>query len=116
MAADKSLLSGSTSLLVLSLLAGGDKYGYEMISILEARSDKTFTMKEGTLYPVLHNLEQAGAVRAYDKEAPSGRNRRYYHITKKGSRLLSDKRREWKAFSNMVNAIVAEGEAAPQPV
>lgn len=116
MAADKSLLSGSTSLLVLSLLATGDKYGYEMINILESRSDKTFTLKEGTLYPILHSLEQAGAVKAYDKEAPSGRNRRYYHITKKGGRLLSDKRAEWKAFTSMVNAIVAEGESALQPV
>ena len=49
---DKSLLSGSTTLLILSLLSGGDMYGYEMISQLEARSDHTFTLKEGTLYPL----------------------------------------------------------------
>ncbi|WP_368243524.1 helix-turn-helix transcriptional regulator, partial [Flavonifractor plautii] len=49
--ADKNLLSGSTTLLVLSLLSSRDKYGYEMIAELEARSDHTFTLKEGTLYP-----------------------------------------------------------------
>lgn len=114
MAADKNLLSGSTSLLVLSLLATGDKYGYEMIAALEARSDHTFTLKEGTLYPILHNLESAGAVKAYEKEAPTGRKRRYYHITKKGGRLLEEKRAEWRTFSRMVNAIVSEGEAIPQ--
>ena len=70
----KTLPSGSTSLLVLSLLASGDKYGYEMISVLEDRSDHTFTLKEGTLYPILHGLEREGAVSAYEKEAPSGKS------------------------------------------
>ena len=71
MKADKNLLSGSTTLLVLSLLAAGDKYGYEMIAELEAKSDDTFTLKEGTLYPILHGLENDGAVNSYEKEAPA---------------------------------------------
>lgn len=107
MKADKNLLSGSTTLLVLSLLAGGDKYGYEMIAELEAKSDRTFTLKEGTLYPILHGLENDGAVKSYEKEAPSGRTRKYYHITKKGFRLLDEKRTEWNIFSEKVNAIVS---------
>ena len=45
-------------LLVLSLLAGEDMYGYQMIVELSRRSDHTFEMKEGTLYPVLHGLER----------------------------------------------------------
>ena len=51
---EKSLLSGSTPLLILSLLKDGDKYGYEMIEELAKRSDDTFLLKEGTLYPLLH--------------------------------------------------------------
>ena len=51
MKADKSLLSGSTTLLVLSLLSTGDKYGYEMIAELDARSDHTFTLKRGPSTP-----------------------------------------------------------------
>ena len=47
-----------THLLVLSLLAGEDMYGYQMIMELARRSDHTFEMKEGTLYPVLHGLER----------------------------------------------------------
>ena len=54
-------------LLVLSLLAGEDMYGYQMIVELARRSDHTFEMKEGTLYPVLHGLERDGAVEAYLK-------------------------------------------------
>ena len=105
--ADKNLLSGSTTLLVLSLLSSGDKYGYEMIAELEARSDHTFTLKEGTLYPILHTLEKDGAVKSYEKEAPTGRMRKYYRITRKGLRLLDEKKEEWVEFTHTVNAILA---------
>lgn len=107
MKADKSLLSGSTTLLVLSLLSAGDKYGYQMIAELEEKSDHTFSMKEGTLYPILHTLEKTGAVDSYEKEAPTGRTRKYYHITKKGLKLLGEKKEEWTTFSQAVNAILA---------
>ena len=122
MKADKNLLSGSTTLLVLSLLAAGDKYGYEMIAELDARSDHTFTLtlKEGTLYPILHALEKDGAVNSYTREASTGRTRKYYHITRKGLRRLEEQKREWTAFSQKVNAILsalspAEGEALSGP-
>ena len=107
MKADKSLLSGSATLLVLSLLSGEDKYGYQMIAELEAKSDHTFSMKYGTLYPILHTLEKDGAVQSYEKEAPTGRTRKYYHITKKGLRLLDTKKEEWSTFSQAVNAVLA---------
>ena len=55
---EKNGLAGSTSLLVLSLLRDGDKYGYEMIAQLALRSEGVFELKEGTLYPVLHQLER----------------------------------------------------------
>ena len=112
MKADKSLLTGSATLLVLSLLSGEDKYGYQMIAELEAKSDHTFTMKEGTLYPILHTLEKEGAVRSYEKAAPTGRTRKYYHITKKGLRLLDMKKEEWTIFSQAVNAILAGSDPA----
>ncbi len=107
MKADRSLLNGSAALLVLSLLASEDMYGYQMIAQLEERSDHTFSMKEGTLYPILHNLEKEKAVTSYEKEAPTGRMRKYYHITKGGLRLLEDKKQEWTAFSQAVNAVLA---------
>lgn len=112
MKADKSLLTGSATLLVLSLLSVEDKYGYQMIAELETKSDHTFTMKEGTLYPILHTLEKEGAVRSYEKAAPTGRTRKYYHITKKGLRLLDTKKEEWSIFSQAVNAILAGSDPA----
>lgn len=103
---DKSLLSGSTSLLVLSLLRSGDKYGYEMIALLEATSNEVFQMKEGTLYPVLHNLEKKGFLRAYTKETDQGRTRRYYALTDKGARQLADEKEQWEVFSGAVNSVL----------
>ena len=54
---DKSLISGSTTMLLLKLLAEKDMYGYEMIEVLRERSENVFELKAGTLYPLLHSLE-----------------------------------------------------------
>ena len=52
-------------------------------------------------------MEKSGAVESYEKEAPTGRTRKYYHITKKGLRLLGEKKEEWASFSQAVNAVLA---------
>ena len=57
MAIDKSLISGSTSMLLLRLLEEQDMYGYEMIETLQKKSNNVFVLKAGTLYPLLHALE-----------------------------------------------------------
>ena len=103
---DKSLISGSNAMLVLSLLKDGDKYGYEMVQELKRRSDNVFAMKEGTLYPLLHALEKAGEVESYYRTAPTGRERRYYNLTKKGEERLREKVREWRLFSQGVNTVL----------
>lgn len=103
---DKSLLSGSTPLLVLSLLKDGDKYGYEMAEELARRSDHTFELKEGTMYPLLHTLEKNGLVKSYSKEGPGGRERRYYRLTEEGRGQLEQKTEQWKLFSEKVNAVI----------
>ena len=103
---DKALMAGSTTLLVLSLLAEGEKYGYQMIAELARRSDNTYQLKEGTLYPILHALEKEGRVKSFRREAENGRERKYYRITPTGLALLQDKAEEWRLFSEKVNAVV----------
>ena len=95
-----------TRLLVLSLLAGEDMYGYQMIEELARRSNRTFEMKEGTLYPVLHGLEREGAVEAYQQVAPSGRMRKYYHLTRRGAARLKEEKQSWERYSGAVNAVL----------
>ena len=90
--ADKNLLSGSTHPSGTLPASSGDKYGYEMIAELEARSDHTFTLKEGTLYPIPPHTGEGRSGEVLRKEAPTGRMRKYYRITRKGLRLLDEKK------------------------
>ena len=96
MAVDKSLVSGSTTMLVLKLLEEKDMYGYEMIDTLRGKSKNVFELKAGTLYPLLHGL-----VESYEKEAV-GKIRKYYHITRSGKKELKKKSEEWKEYSQAV--------------
>ena len=58
MSVSKNLVSGSMTMLLLKLLSEKDMYGYEMISVLRERSENVFELKAGTLYPLLHSLEE----------------------------------------------------------
>ena len=90
MAVDKSLLTGSMTMLVLKLLSEKDMYGYEMIDTLRKKSQNVFELKAGTLYPLLHGLEEKGMLTVYEQEF-LGKTRKYYSITKEGKKLLKSK-------------------------
>ncbi len=109
MAISKSLLTGSTTMLILKLLEIKDMYGYQMIEELANRSDHTFSLKAGTLYPLLHTLEQQEMIFSYEENADSTKVRKYYSITKKGKRMLAEKKDEWKAYTSAVNQVLQGG-------
>ena len=87
-------------------------YGYQMIEELARRSNDTFQMKEGTLYPILHALEKEKCLTSYRQESPSGRERKYYRLTKRGREVLEEKRAEWEAFRKGVSSVLAGGANA----
>ncbi len=103
---DKELLKGSHSILILSLLSQNDMYGYQITKELAERSKNIFNLKEGTLYPLLHLLENDGYIQSYWEETPSARKRRYYHLTDSGKKLLVNKKQEWQTFSQAVNQVI----------
>jgi len=109
MAIDKALLSGSTTMLILKLLEEKDMYGYQMIEELAKKSDDTFNLKAGTLYPLLHRLENEGMVSSYDDQADGERVRKYYHLCNKGKKLLKDKQSEWAAYTGAVQKVLSRG-------
>lgn len=109
MAIDKTLLAGSTSLLIMKLLEERDMYGYQMIEELRRQSNNTFDMKAGTLYPLLHTLEQKGYVEAWEEETDSQRPRRYYRLTDSGKAQLTAKISEWNEYSTAVNMVLKGG-------
>jgi PadR family transcriptional regulator PadR len=110
MSINKELLKGSTVTLILTLLARKEMYGYEMTKEIEARSEGIFTLKEGTLYPILHSLESERWVEAYWSEN-EGRKRKYYRITEMGKQQLELKKQEWKMFRTAVDRVIGEGTA-----
>lgn len=109
MKTEKGWVAGSTVMLVLGLLREQDMYGYQIIGELEKRSEKVFAMKEGTLYPVLHALEQDGAVESYLADSTAGKKRKYYRITPEGRKQLEGKRREWERFCGAVEQVMGGG-------
>lgn len=104
---DKGLMAGSSTLLVLTLLESGDMYGYQMIEELARRSNEVFRMQEGTLYPILHGLEKGKYLSSYEQQAPTGRLRKYYKLTRKGRELLAEKKQEWSQFHQGVEAVLS---------
>ena len=106
---DKGLVSGSMALLVMKLLEDRDMYGYQMIEELKNRSDHTFHLKAGSLYPLLHSLEEKGYVTAYEQEAAAGKPRRYYHLTSQGRGALQEKEESWNAYAQAVNRVLRGG-------
>ena len=105
MAVDKSLISGSTTMLILQLLEEKDMYGYEMIETLQKKSQNVFQLKAGTLYPLLHTLEGKGYLTSYE-DSTGQKVRKYYSITKSGKNFLSQKKEEWKEYSAAVANIL----------
>ena len=109
MAIDKSLISGNTDMLILKLLEKQDMYGYQMIEELAKQSDHTFELKAGTLYPLLHLLEQKQYLVSYDGETVAGKARKYYRITDEGKRFLVVRLSEWESYSAAVNKVLSGG-------
>lgn len=101
----KELLKGSTAALVMSVLADEDMYGYKIIRELEVRSEKVFCLKEGTLYPILHSLEDAGYLESYWVDMQT-KKRKYYHITRKGKTMLKEKKEEFEVYSTAVGKVL----------
>ncbi|MFA9560566.1 PadR family transcriptional regulator [Evansella sp. AB-rgal1] len=103
---NRELVKGSTSLLLLQLLAEKDMYGYEIVKEMEKRSDKAFQVKEGTLYPALHKLEKQEVIEAYWLDQQKGPSRKYYRITENGQEILRQKTKEWKSFVSAIEKVI----------
>lgn len=105
---NKQMIKGSTETLILTLLQAQPMYGYELIKELHRQSEGVFSLKEGTLYPILHAMEIEGWVEAYWAEV-EGRKRKYYAIREQGIQALQHKKAEWSLFRRAVDRVIGEG-------
>ena len=102
----QDLVRGSVVPIVLALLKEKPMYGYEIVKIVNARTGGRFEWREGTLYPALHKLEADRMLTSKWQETQTGKNRKYYTITRKGLAELTRRAQEWKEFSLAVNACI----------
>jgi PadR family transcriptional regulator PadR len=112
---NRERLKGNLDLLLLAVLAAGPAHGYAVISALRQRSEGTFDLPEGTVYPALHRLEDAGLLSSSWADA-DGRRRRVYALTTKGAAALTAEQSEWRRFAHAVQAVTGGPGLAGGPI
>jgi PadR family transcriptional regulator, regulatory protein PadR len=110
---EAEMLKGHLDAIVLAALEAGPAHGYAIIETIKNRSASTFDLPEGTVYPALHRLEQAGLLSSTWTTPPTGRRRRVYSLTKAGSAALADRRKAWGRFSHAVDTLLGGERAWP---
>jgi PadR family transcriptional regulator, regulatory protein PadR len=100
-------LQGALDLLVLKLLARRPGlHGYAIMAAVRDSSGDVLRVEEGSLYPALHRMEEAGWVRAEWMTKDSGRRARVYELTKSGHKQLEAEEGRWKAVTSAVNRVL----------
>ena len=102
---EKELVAASTEPLILSLLAQGESYGYELIQEVKRLSGDQIKWTDGMLYPVLHRMEANGWIKSRWLEGENGRKRKYYSIKKDGHQALKEKREQWTVISSVLSGL-----------
>jgi PadR family transcriptional regulator, regulatory protein PadR len=96
----KDLVAASARPLLLSILAEGESYGYEIIRQVRELSGGRIEWSDGMLYPVLHRLEREGLIQSKWKDADTGRERKYYVLSSRGRQALDTERSQWIGVHN----------------
>ena len=98
------VLKGHLEMLVLAVVGDEASHGYAVIERLRELSGGAFDLAEGTVYPVLHRLEDRGLLSS--RWTGEGRLRRVYAVTAAGRRFLGEQRATWSTFSKAVSAVL----------
>jgi PadR family transcriptional regulator PadR len=100
-------LQGSLDLLVLKILSRRPHlHGYALMSAIEDMSGDVLRAEEGSLYPALHRMEEAGWVRAQWITKDTGRRARLYELTAAGKKQLASEESRWQAVTSAVNRVL----------
>ena len=107
MGVSENLKRGVTELVLLSLLAQRDMYGYEMSQELQARSGGTFILQESSMYPTLYRLEDKGYITVTKQQVGRRRTRMYYHLEPSGRDYLQSSVTEYLSMQEGIRSILA---------
>lgn len=102
-----NLIKGNMSLILLSSLIDGDKYGYEITKEILKLTNNEIQLKEGSLYPALHKLEKLGMVESYWQQQELGKpGRKYYKITPDGLKYVKEERKNWSSLIEIMRRVI----------
>lgn len=108
---NQALQKSSAEMIVLSLLEGRARHGYEIAKLIESQSDNKLQFHVASLYPLLYRLERKGWVEGRWVEKAGERRRRFYRMTPLGRKILIQQRRTWNEFFKTLNQVVRFGDA-----
>lgn len=100
------MIRGHIDTIVLKLLIGGDKYGYEISKLVSAGSGGEYELKEASMYSSLKRLEQEQDITSYWGDETQGGRRKYYRITEKGKRTYADNKRNWEHAKRILEKLM----------
>jgi transcriptional regulator len=99
-------LQGSLELLVLKILRRGPNHGYAIATYIEQASDDVLRVEEGSLYPALHRMTEAGLLKAEWRQTEAGRRARFYALTAQGHAKLEAEEERWNAVTAAVSKVL----------
>ena len=98
-------LKGHLALLALAVIEHQPRHGYDIMKTLAARSQGVFELGQGTIYPLLYSLEEAGLIKSATQTV-DGRRRRVYSLTRPGRKSLAGRKKRWDAFQAAVTDVL----------
>ena|SRR5579863_9423260 len=107
----RDLQKGSFEMIVLALLEGRARHGYELAKLIESQSENKLQFHVASLYPMLYRLERKRLVEGHWVEKAGERRRRFYRLTAQGRRALQQQRRTWREFVEALNVLTGFGHA-----
>ena len=104
------LLQGTLDMLILQIVSLEPAHGYAIAQRLEQSSKSVVQVNQGSLYPALHRLEQKGWISAEWKESETGREAKFYWLTRAGRKQLAVEKDSWSRLTSAVKLIFSEGQ------
>jgi PadR family transcriptional regulator PadR len=104
------LLQGTLDLLILRTLALGPMHGWAVAARIEQTSQEVFQITQGALYPALHRLEQQGWLKAEWRKTETGREAKFYNLTRSGRAQLERELAQWERLSSAVGMVIRMAE------
>jgi transcriptional regulator len=106
MSKPSDLIQGTLDLLILRTIAAEPKHGWAIAKRIEQITDDVLQVTQGALYPALHRLEQQGWVRSVWRTSESGREAKFYSLTRAGTLQLKKELAQWERLSNAVGLVI----------